>query len=260
MEDSFEVGMRQTLYHKRLRELRERSGMDQRSFAKAAGIEVHAFMDIEKLRRYPDESQAEAIASYLDVDTRDLFPRWAASVVQAAQAFPRDASAHVTRVMLESPETLRLEAETDPQKDADASLLSEKAAEFLGLLSPRMQKLVRMRFGISPETHVHTLAEVGREIGVTPERVRQMEAKALKTLEKSREGVRMRTFLEETTEEYVLYQEWLHDEGWSLRRQFEREWASENKRRRVHDAPWGDEYEEYRRVSFEKYAKINGKK
>jgi RNA polymerase primary sigma factor len=69
----------------------------------------------------------------------------------------------------------------DPHAAAETSELQRFVAEALAELTPREQRILRMRFGIGG-TADHTLEEVGREFGVTRERIRQIEAKALEKL------------------------------------------------------------------------------
>ena len=69
----------------------------------------------------------------------------------------------------------------DPHAAAEASALQRAIAEALEELTPRERRILRMRFGIGDTTD-HTLEEVGKEFGVTRERIRQIEAKALAKL------------------------------------------------------------------------------
>jgi RNA polymerase primary sigma factor len=64
----------------------------------------------------------------------------------------------------------------------------------LALLTPREQKILRMRFGLE-DGRSHTLEEVGQEFGVTRERIRQIEAKALAKLRKHRESKKLKDYL-----------------------------------------------------------------
>ncbi len=68
-----------------------------------------------------------------------------------------------------------------PNKGASRTLLSEHVAEVLSELSPREQKIIKIRFGLEDGV-THTLEEVGQEFGVTRERIRQIEAKALEKI------------------------------------------------------------------------------
>jgi len=65
----------------------------------------------------------------------------------------------------------------------------------LDILSPREQKILMMRFGLE-DGRGRTLEEVGREFGVTRERIRQIEAKALAKLRKNRESKPLKDYLE----------------------------------------------------------------
>ncbi len=82
------------------------------------------------------------------------------------------------------------------QTDAVARLnLREQTAEVLKTLSPREEKIVKMRFGLQDGSE-HTLEEVGQNFAVTRERIRQIEAKALRKLRHPSRSQRLRTFLE----------------------------------------------------------------
>jgi RNA polymerase primary sigma factor len=81
-----------------------------------------------------------------------------------------------------------------PQESAIYELMKGHVNEFLATLPPREQKILRMRFGLE-NGRAHTLEEVGQEFGVTRERIRQIEAKALKKLEKHESSHKLRDYL-----------------------------------------------------------------
>ena len=83
----------------------------------------------------------------------------------------------------------------DPQAAAEASALQSIVGEALSDLTPREQRILRMRFGIG-ETADHTLEEIGKEFGVTRERIRQIEAKALEKLRDPARSHKLATFIE----------------------------------------------------------------
>jgi len=69
-----------------------------------------------------------------------------------------------------------------PDQDASRRILSEQMMEILEELSPKERKILEMRNGLSDDGVCYTLEEVGREFGVTRERIRQIEAKALERI------------------------------------------------------------------------------
>ena len=72
---------------------------------------------------------------------------------------------------------------------------AEVVAQALSTLTPREERVIRMRFGIGLSTD-HTLEEVGSQFSVTRERIRQIEAKALKKLEHPIRAKKLKTFME----------------------------------------------------------------
>lgn len=82
-----------------------------------------------------------------------------------------------------------------PIEAATAEGLREATLEILATLTPREAKVLRMRFGIEMNTD-HTLEEVGKQFDVTRERIRQIEAKALRKLRHPSRSDKLRSFLE----------------------------------------------------------------
>ena len=82
-----------------------------------------------------------------------------------------------------------------PIECATAEGLREATLEILATLTPREAKVLRMRFGIEMNTD-HTLEEVGKQFDVTRERIRQIEAKALRKLRHPSRSDKLRSFLE----------------------------------------------------------------
>lgn len=81
-----------------------------------------------------------------------------------------------------------------PEESAINQLLKGHITEFMTFLSPREQKILKMRFGLEGE-RTHTLEEVGQEFGVTRERIRQIEAKALQKLKKHERSIELQDYL-----------------------------------------------------------------
>ncbi|MCF0135757.1 MAG: RNA polymerase sigma factor RpoD [Lachnospiraceae bacterium] len=82
-----------------------------------------------------------------------------------------------------------------PADAAAQSLLREQLAEVLGTLTDREQQVLRLRFGLD-DGRARTLEEVGLQFGVTRERIRQIEAKALRKLRHPSRSKKLKDFLE----------------------------------------------------------------
>ncbi|MBQ3879022.1 MAG: RNA polymerase sigma factor RpoD [Oscillospiraceae bacterium] len=82
----------------------------------------------------------------------------------------------------------------EPSDAASFTLLKEQLVEVLKTLTPREEKVLRLRFGIE-DGRTRTLEEVGREFNVTRERIRQIEAKALRKLRHPSRSKKLRDFI-----------------------------------------------------------------
>ncbi|OVE74260.1 RNA polymerase sigma factor RpoD, partial [bacterium B13(2017)] len=96
----------------------------------------------------------------------------------------------------------------DKQSDSPAdltghSLLRERMEEVLSTLTPREKKVLMLRFGIGDGTP-RTLEEVGKEFAVTRERVRQIEAKALRKMRHPIRSKKLKGFLEDISPDLII--------------------------------------------------------
>ena len=90
---------------------------------------------------------------------------------------------------------------------ADAAVkrsLGKELRRALALLTPQEERVLRLRFGIG-ESHDHTLDEISQQFGVTGERIRQIESKALKKLRHPTRGEDLKTFTEENHQDEILF-------------------------------------------------------
>ena len=87
------------------------------------------------------------------------------------------------------------EAAPAPAEAASHTLLKEQLGDVLQTLTPREEKVLRLRFGLE-DGRSRTLEEVGKEFNVTRERIRQIEAKALRKLRHPSRSKKLKDFLD----------------------------------------------------------------
>lgn len=87
------------------------------------------------------------------------------------------------------------EHDTSPAESVASNDLKERVREVLKTLTPREEKVLKMRFGIDVASE-HTLEEVGKDFSVTRERIRQIEVKALRKLKHPSRSKRLQSFFE----------------------------------------------------------------
>ena len=86
-------------------------------------------------------------------------------------------------------------AVSEPAEAASFTLLKEQLVDVLSTLTPREEKVLKLRFGIE-DGRTRTLEEVGKEFNVTRERIRQIEAKALRKLRHPSRSKKLKDFLD----------------------------------------------------------------
>ena len=84
----------------------------------------------------------------------------------------------------------------NPSEAVISSNLREVTDEVLKSLTPREEKVIKMRFGLGPNGSEHTLEEVGQHFAVTRERIRQIESKALRKLRHPSRSRKLKAFME----------------------------------------------------------------
>lgn len=82
-----------------------------------------------------------------------------------------------------------------PEQAAESEMLKEQLEKVLGTLTEREQQVIRLRFGLDDD-HPHTLEEIGQQFGVTRERIRQIETKALRKLHHPTRSRQLRDYIE----------------------------------------------------------------
>lgn len=125
------------------------------------------------------EPLPEEIASEMEIDVEKVrhIMKISQDTISLETSIGEDDDESTLRDFIEDTETVL------PSQMAGRQLLKEYVREILVELSPREQKILKMRFGLEDGV-THTLEEIGQEFGVTRERIRQIEAKALERIRK----------------------------------------------------------------------------
>jgi RNA polymerase primary sigma factor len=125
------------------------------------------------------EPLPEEIAAEMEIDVEKVrhIMKISQDTISLETSIGEDDDESTLRDFIEDTETVL------PSQMAGRQLLKEYVREILVELSPREQKILKMRFGLEDGV-THTLEEIGQEFGVTRERIRQIEAKALERIRK----------------------------------------------------------------------------
>ncbi len=183
------VRLRLITHNARLVDARKSAGLTGEDMASAAEIPRGRLRDLENLRVAPTEAEMIRIAIVLGKPIDDLFPEALLSAIEDGVFSHRKVEISTPQVIsLTEAHGRRLLAPLDPQDmedEIDAKLLKDRVQEALLTLPPQQQHVLTLRYGLC-DGCPRTLEQVGREIGVTMERVRQIEGNALRGLRKPR--------------------------------------------------------------------------
>lgn len=185
-------------YLAELREWRKLNGLNQAGLAQLLDCSRVYVQKIESLRCNPGPELRQKILDITGLPEETLFPAWQIGLVNRRffkglnvevpqEQLIKQAEKEYAR-MLPPPKSLHQQA-----AEKEMSALLERV---LDTLSPREQRVIRMRFGLDDGVS-KTLEQVGKAFGVTRERVRQIEAKALRKLRHPTRARCLKDFLDD---------------------------------------------------------------
>ena len=165
--------------------------------ARTIRIPVHMVETINKVKKVSSqllhangrEPSAEEVAEELDmpVDKVREIMRVAQEPVSLETPIGEEEDSHLGDFIPD-------EDASEPAEAASFTLLKEQLVDVLSTLTPREEKVLKLRFGIE-DGRTRTLEEVGKEFNVTRERIRQIEAKALRKLRHPSRSKKLKDFL-----------------------------------------------------------------
>jgi len=193
-KEEFSFGIRHLAYNAELRKRRLEMGLTQEELGILCGLGKSTISHIEGFRNWPNDEQKRAISKYLGVQEKTIFPEWMEQFKVKRSSFSTE---HIIteRLLPNIIKTLSIPSQIDDTEEKiDRQFMKEAVKDILGSLSDRERKVVEMRFGLD-EKGERTMEEVGKQFGVGRERIRQIEAKALRKLRHPYQRANLQEFI-----------------------------------------------------------------
>lgn len=196
--DAFRIGVRVSVYNATLRNALRETGKNQGAIAAELGIAPMTLSNYVTLKAYPGIERAAQICAYLGRGIDDIFPE---HLIDAPKARP-------IRLEMTEKQYKAVRAHggfVNPWgldrfgSDRDNPMLADGIRTALTQLTPREQRVLTLRFGLE-DGRTRTYEEVGKEVGVTRERIRQIETKALRKLRYPSRARALRGFWEQVSQ------------------------------------------------------------
>ena len=166
--------------------------------------EFGGFLNLKRSPKMKDGNYrpvAQKIAEHFKMLPEDLFPATLYALTLPDRVERTFDSEHVM-LSLQCAEARMLPDATDLDEKLVSEELADEVGETLHQLSPRAEAIIKMRFGLEDGVE-HTLEQVGEAFGINKERVRQIEAKALRHLRHPSLSKRLKPFLEGNSRNYL---------------------------------------------------------
>ena len=192
------VNLRLLTSNTRLVAVRKAKGLIQAEAAQGIGMAVSRYEAIERLQRLPREEDMAKIAGYFRQPVSNLFPDALLAAMEAGVFDRRYIELTAPEIIsLTEAQHLRLTYDGEGRMIDEISRkeLRERIDEVLETLEPREREVLRLRFGLDDGV-AKTLEDVGPYFNVTKERIRQIEAKALRLLRHPRRSRRLKDYLD----------------------------------------------------------------
>jgi len=197
------VRLRFIPYNARLIDARKAQRWTQKDLATLTGINTSYLGHIETLRVIPSQQMRDEICSALGLSEEYLFPSSLMEALREGLFGHRVAELEEEQIIrltegqragLLPPGIAEDEALEAMDRAADNELLKGQITDVLETLTPREKKVLELRFGLN-DGCPRTMDEVGKEFNVTGDRIRQIQAKALRKLRHPSRSRRLKDYL-----------------------------------------------------------------
>ncbi len=181
------VKLRLISHNARLVDTRKALGLTQAQLAQMVDIDTNRISAFETIRALPNEQEAEELSTLLGVSVDYLFPDVIVDAVKLDTFNRKKCTIELGSPLVEqlnfrnASRLLSSEAIETAEQNVNQEQLKEKLEEILGEFKKQERNVIILRFGLRGREPM-TLAQVGELFGVTPERIRQIEGKALRRL------------------------------------------------------------------------------
>jgi len=198
MTTEFQFGLKHRLYNWNMRSRREERGWRQEDLGALVGYSKISIGLIEGLRYFPIREKAQKLAEVLECPVEILFPEWLKEfkIKSVPKAIEEEKISLEQALQLRILDQKRLTTGGDIDRieaEVDREILRGRLSEVMETLNPREKKVVDLLFGLHGRPM--SLGQVGREFDVTRERIRQIEAKALRKLRHPSRSRKLQSFL-----------------------------------------------------------------
>ena len=178
----FKVGLYRRIFNKNLKDAIERSGLNYTLLREKTGIIETQLSMVVNFKLNPKEDWRVKLAVALETPIDELFPEKYDELYDRISPVLRNAEVKIDFLRLNSPEVLALQSPEKADLEAVEKETTRNVLYEIQSIPFKEARVIKMRYGLGEYDHPHTLEEVAKKSGVTRERIRQLEAKALERL------------------------------------------------------------------------------
>ena len=181
--ENLEIGVKRIIFNSSMRKVRKSKGVSQKELARRTRLSIARIAEIERLKRVPTYDEADKIADALDSTISDILPQKVyEKIVPKIKHLPNEVYFDVVPLSFAEKEMEQLGSPKGDIERIEKEINMEMVVKkYVGRLQERERRILTLRFGLDGE-YSRTLEETGKEFGVTRERIRGLEYKAMKKI------------------------------------------------------------------------------